>query len=165
MIFTLAKQKNLEQAAQETMKQLKLRVIDSKPLKVNGLSAIAVNSKQVPQGQQTNQQDTIRALSYFIQYNELIYTFHGITFDSYFDNYAQSFKSTMGNFNRLTDPSKLNKKPKRIRIKEVQRSGSVADAFRYYGVSESKMKELASLNNLELSDRSTRGRLIKILGN
>lgn len=164
MIFTLAKQKNLEEVAQETMKQLKLTVIDSKPLKVNGLSAIAVNSKQVPQSQQTNQQDTIRALSYFIQYNDLIYTFLGITFDSYFENYANNFKSTMGNFSSLSDPAKLNKKPRRIRIKQVQQSGTLADALRYYGVKESEMKDLASLNNLGLSDKVTRGKLIKILG-
>jgi predicted Zn-dependent protease len=164
ILFTLAKQKNLEQAAQETMKQLKLTVIDSKPIKVNGLSAIAVNSKQVPQSQQANQQDTIRALSYFIQYNNLIYTFLGITFDSYFDSYAQNFTSTMEQFSRLTDPVKLNKKPRRIKIKQVQRSGTLAEAFRYYGVEESDMKTLAFLNNLELSDRVQRGKLIKILG-
>jgi len=165
MILTLAQQKNLEEATQETIKQLKLTVIDSKPVKVNGLSAIAVNSKQIPQSQQTSQHDTVKLLSYFIQYNELIYVFHGITFDSYFENYAQNFISTMKNFNRLTDPAILNKKPNRIRIKQVQRSRTVAQAFRYYGVPESEMEDLATLNNLELSDRINRGKLIKIIGN
>jgi len=127
------------------------------------MSGIAVNSKQIPQDQQSSGQDTIRLKSYFIQYNENIYLFHGVTLNSTYDTYAQSFTSTMMNFNRLTDSAKLNIKPKRISVKQVQRAGTVAEVLRYYKVPESDMKNLAILNNYELSDRINRGQLIKII--
>ena len=69
----------------------------------------------------------------------------------------------MINFNRLTDSAKLNIKPKRISVKQVQRAGTVAEVLRYYKVPESDMKNLAILNNYELSDRINRGQLIKII--
>lgn len=163
IIVTLSEQKNLEDAVQANINQLNLTVIDRKPVKVNGMSGIAVNSKQIPQDQQSSGQDTIRLKSYFIQYNENIYLFHGITLNSTYDTYAQSFTSTMMNFNRLTDSAKLNIKPKRISVKQVQRAGTVAEVLRYYKVPESDMKNLAILNNYELSDRINRGQLIKII--
>ena len=163
IIVTLSEQKNLEDAVQANINQLNLTVIDRKPVKVNGMSGIAVNSKQIPQDQQSSSQDTIRLKSYFIQYNENIYLFHGVTLNSTYDTYAQSFTSTMMNFNRLTDSAKLNIKPKRISVKQVQRAGTVAEVLRYYKVPESDMKNLAILNNYELSDRINRGQLIKII--
>ena len=163
IIVTLSEQKNLEDAVQANINQLNLTVIDRKPVKVNGMSGIAVNSKQIPQDQQSSGQDTIRLKSYFIQYNENIYLFHGVTLNSTYDTYAQSFTSTMMNFNRLTDSAKLNIKPKRISVKQVQRAGTVAEVLRYYKVPESDMKNLAILNNYELSDRINRGQLIKII--
>ena len=57
----------------------------------------------------------------------------------------------------------LNKKPERIRIKQVQRSGSVSEVLGYYGIPESRKKNIALLNNMDLSDRLIRGDLIKIV--
>ena len=69
----------------------------------------------------------------------------------------------MANFSRLTDPNKLNKKPQRIRIKEVQQSGSVKDVLGYYGVPEAQKKNIALLNNMDLADNLARGDLIRIV--
>ena len=49
-------------------------------------------------------------------------------------------------------------------MKSVQRSGTLADAFRYYGVSQNQMADFALLNNMELTDRVQPGKLIKIVG-
>ena len=70
----------------------------------------------------------------------------------------------MVNFNHLTEPSKINVRPKRIKVQSVQRSGTLADAFRYFRVPQDQFNELAFLNNLELSDQVTSGKLIKIIG-
>ena len=69
----------------------------------------------------------------------------------------------MANFSRLTDSGKLNRQPQRIRIKEVQRSGSVKDVLGYYGIPEAKKKNMAFLNNMNLADKLDRGDLIKIV--
>jgi predicted Zn-dependent protease len=71
----------------------------------------------------------------------------------------------MTNFDSLTEPSKLNVRPKRIKVQAVQRSGTLSDAFKYFGVRQKQFDEIALLNNMELSDRVQKGKLIKILGN
>ncbi len=163
IILTLSQQNSLQEAVDTNIDKLSLTVMERKSIEVNGFPAIALHSKQIPQDTQSNAQDTIRLQSYFIQYNKNIYIFHGITFDSIYDTHRQNFTTTMGKFSKLTDPAKLNKKPERIQSKEVQRSGSVADVLGFYGVPESQKKNIALLNNMNLSDRLAKGDLIKII--
>jgi hypothetical protein len=59
MIFTMAPQKTLEEAAQKTLADLKMTVLDSKRTTVNGFPAIAAISQKVTQNQQTGAQQTI----------------------------------------------------------------------------------------------------------
>jgi predicted Zn-dependent protease len=164
IIFTLAQQKSAAEAVEATLADLSLTLLDSKRTSVNGLPAIATVSQQVSQNQQTGQQQAIKVLSYFIEYEGAVYVFHGIAADANFNSYFRMFESTMINFNRLTDPSKLNVKPQRIRLKKVQQAGTLANVFRYYSVPENRTKELALLNNLELTDQVKIGKLIKIIG-
>jgi predicted Zn-dependent protease len=103
-------------------------------------------------------------MSYFIEYSGVVYVFHGVSSDADFNAYASNFESTMRNFNRLTDAARLNVQPTRVRVKKVQQSGTLADAFRYFGVPQNKMNDLALLNNMELTDRIQSGKLIKITG-
>jgi predicted Zn-dependent protease len=164
MVFMLAQQKSAQEAAEITLQELNLTVLETKRETVNSLPAVATISQQVSQNQQTGEQQAIKVMSYFIEYSGVVYVFHGVSSDADFNSYASLFESTMRSFNRLTDASKLNVKPKRIRVKKVQQSGTLADAFRYFGVPQSKMDELALLNNLELTDQIQSGKLIKIIG-
>lgn len=164
MIFMLAQQKSAQEAAEAAIQELNLTVLETKRETVNGLAAVAAISQQVSKNQQTGQQQTIKVMSYFIEYDGQVYVFHGVSSDADFNSFASLFESTMRSFNRLTDPAKLNVKPKRVRIKKVQQNGTLADAFRYFGVPQSQMDELALLNNLELSDNVNSGKLIKIIG-
>lgn len=164
MVFMLAQQKTAAEAAQVTLEELGLTVLESKRETVNGLPAVAAISQQVSQDQQTGQQQALKVMSYFIEYGGQVYVFHGVTSDVDFNSFARLFESTMKSFNRLTDASKINVKPKRIRVKRIQQNGTLADAFRYFGVPQSQMNELALLNNLELSDRVQSGKLIKVIG-
>jgi predicted Zn-dependent protease len=70
----------------------------------------------------------------------------------------------MASFSKLTDASKINVKPKRIQVKRVPRNESLSDAFAYFGVPQAQYKELALLNDLELTDQVTSGKLIKVIG-
>jgi len=164
MVFTFATGNSLEDAAQSTMKQLGLTVDETSNTTVSGMPAIQVLARQINQDQATGQTQTNRVMSCFINYNSAFFVFHGISTDEDYNNYAGAFKSTMTNFSRLTDPVILNKKPDKIFIKKVQTSGTLADAFRYYGVKQDKMAELALLNDLELTDRVQAGKLIKVIG-
>jgi len=164
MIFTMAPQKTLEEASQKTLTDLNLTVLDSKRTTVNGFPAIAAISQQVTQDQQTGAQQIIKVMSYLIQYNEAILVFHGVSDDAGFNSFYRIFESTMMNFDRLTDPSKLNVKPKRIKIVQAPAAGTLAQTFKSLKVPDSRMKELALLNNIELTEQVAKGKLIKIIG-
>ncbi len=164
MVFTFAPEKSLEAAAQTTIKQLELTLQDSKRSTVNGMPALVTHSRQIFQDQTTGQKQANTVLSYFIDLNGTYYVFHGVTADADYRTYAGAFESTMVNFSRLTDVSKLNVKPKKIIVKKVQRAGTLADVFSSYGIPRNQMDNLALLNNMELTDRIQSGKLIKIIG-
>lgn len=165
MIFTLAPQKSLEEAAQTTLQQLQLNLIESTKTTVNGMPAIAAVSSQTSQNQSTGQEQTIKVLSYFIDYNNNYFVFHGVSDESDFNTFYPAFESSIKNFDRLTDPAKLNVKPQRIRISQVQRTGTLSEALKSMGVSAQEMEDIAFLNNLELSEQVQAGRKIKLTGN
>ncbi len=165
MVFTLAKQNNLEQAVETTLKDLNLTLLDSKQTTVNGMPAIASVSEQVSQNQQTGEEQSLKVISYFIDYDQTIYVFHGVAADNDFNSYFRIFETTMINFNTLSDPSKLNVQPHRIRIEEVNRSSSLADALKSFGVQQNRLGELALLNNRDLTERIVAGEKIKVIGN
>ncbi len=159
IIFTLAQGKTLQEAAANTLQQFKLTQVESRQTNVNGLPAIAVVADQ-------QQQDgsVIRTLSYFIQQGSTIYHFIGVTSAQDFNNYASTFQGTMEGFRTLTDASKLNKKPERIRIKTVAQSTTLQNALRGFGMADKRMEELAILNGMKLTDNVPAGTLIKTVG-
>ena len=164
MIFTLASQNTLDNAAKVTLQQMELNLLESKKTVVNGMQAISTISYQASQNQSTGQQDTIKVMSYFIDYNGNYYAFHGVSAQADYTTYARIFKPTIESFDKLTDPSKLNRQPKKIRVKKVQRAGTLADAFRSFGIQQQQMEKIAFLNNMELTDQVQAGTLIKIVG-
>jgi predicted Zn-dependent protease len=164
MLFTLSNQKSLEAAVDTTIAQYKLTLQGSKRVTVNGLQAIMIQCKQVSQDQSTGATQTNMVLSYFISHGGLIYVFHGVSTEADFNSYAGTMNSSMATFSDLTDPSKINVKPKRIQVVAVQRNGPLSDAFAYYRVPQTKYKELSLLNDLELTDQVPVGKLIKIIG-
>jgi predicted Zn-dependent protease len=164
MVFSFAMQKTLQTAVDSTLKQLGLTLLSSEKKTVNGMPAIATVSKQTSKDESTGQEQTIKVLSYFIDYNGTFYVFHGVTAEADFNTYNKVFESNMTTFNKLTDPTKLNVKPKRIIVKKVERTGTLAETFTNMGVKKTQMDELALLNNLELTDKVQVGKLIKIIG-
>jgi predicted Zn-dependent protease len=164
VVFTLAPGSSLNEAASSSLEQLQLKPQESYNTTINNLPALVTLSKQVYQDQTTGQQQANMIMSCFIDYENTFYVFHGVTAEADYNTYSDTFVATMSNFSRLTDPEKLNKKPVKILVKKVQRTGTLADAFKYYGIQQDKMDELALLNNLELNDNVQTGRLIKVIG-
>jgi predicted Zn-dependent protease len=159
MIMTLAEGNSLEQAAQTLVQKYQLRVVDSKTTNVNGMPAAALVADQ----QQQNAESGARTLIYLIQYGGNIYAMIGASSIADFNSYYQLFQNTMGGFNVLTDPDKLNRQPERVRIKEVPQSGTLQQAFQSLRVPEKKHQELSILNGLKLTENVERGMLIKVV--
>jgi predicted Zn-dependent protease len=164
MLFTLAGQKTLEAAVDTTMAQYKLSMQGSKRATVNGLPAIITQARQSVQDQSTGATSTNMIYSCFISYDNRIYVFHGVTTEADFSSFSRVFDSSMTSFSRLTEASKINVRPKRVIIKKIPRAETLSDAFASFGVPQSQYKELALLNNLELTDQIPAGKLIKTIG-
>jgi len=164
MLFTMSNQKTLESAVDTTIAQYGLTLQGSKRVTVNGLQAIMIQCNQTSQDQSTGATQTNMVLSYFISHGGLIYVIHGVSTAADFNNYAGTMNSSMTTFSDLTDPSKINVKPKRINVVTAQRTGPLSDVFAYYRVPQTQYKELSLLNDLELTDQVQVGKLIKIIG-
>lgn len=158
MFLTLGQGKTLSEAANNAMQQNQLKPLESRETTVNGLPAIVVVADRA------QEQGTLRTLSYFIQYGTYIYHLLGVSAAADFQNYQSYFTNTMQSFRELNDPAKLNKKPQRIRIREVRQNGTLNQALRNYNMPENKLEELALLNGMRLTDMVTPGTLIKVLG-
>jgi predicted Zn-dependent protease len=122
--------------------------------------------QQTPNGQQGQGQaaPVTRIQTILIQYNGLIYRFHGVAQSVDFANFQAAFNNTMRGFSILTDASKINVQPDHVRLRTVLFDTTLNDALRSFGVAESKYKELSILNGLALTDRVASGTLIKVVG-
>lgn len=165
MMFTFAPGKTLQEAASTFLQQNQLQAIDSREVNVNGLRAVAIVADQQPQQQQgqQQQQSSIRTLSYFIQYGDAIYLMLGVSGIRDFNYYSQQFTNSMQSFRQLTDASKLNRKPDRVRIKTVAQNSTLEQALRNHRVATKRLEEFAVLNGMKLTDRVQKGTLIKVI--
>lgn len=169
MIFTLSPEKSLQEAANATVEQYKLQVLKSENTTVNGMPAMAFLADMADQ-QQTQQQqqpnttvNTIKVLTYLIQYNGLIYKFHGVAKSADYVAYEMTFLQTMKGFNSLSDPAKINVKPDVVRIKTAESTAPLSDQLKRWGMKQEKLEELAILNGMELNTTVNSGTLFKIV--
>ncbi len=160
LILGLSNQKSLTQAADAFVQQHKLTVKESGQTNVNGLPALALVTDQI---NQQNAAQSIRILTYFIQYNNLIYQINGLALINDFDRYLNYFNNTMKGFKKLTDQSKINVKPERIKIITASRTGTLSQILQQHNVPSKRMNELAILNSMELKDTVQKGTLLKVI--
>ena len=164
MMLQLGQGTSTLQAAQTFVQENQLQVVEVKEsIQINGLPATAVISDQVSQNQQTGQQQTIRIVSYFIQYNNIIYVIHGMSLQQDFERFFQLFRNTGEGFNRLTDQSKINVKPERIAIETVPSNMTLQKALQNFNVQPSRYNEFAILNGMQLTTQVKSGTLIKVV--
>ncbi len=163
MMLMLAPGTSLRDAATAVLQQYKLQAVDSRDVNVNGLSAMAVVADQQQQQQQQQQAAPIRTLSYFIKHGSNIYHLIGVSAVNDFNSYGPYFETSMQSFKELTDASKINKKPERVRIKTVRQDGTLEQALRNNNVQEKRFQEFAILNGKLLTDRVAAGSMIKVI--
>jgi predicted Zn-dependent protease len=159
MLLTLTEASSLKAAADSTVQRYQLQVVEEKNLNLNGMPVVAQVADQ--KNEQTGQ--TIRILSYFISYQKMIFTFHGLSELANFDNNVQYFNQTMRNFTVLNDQAKINKKPNRISIKIASRNATLQNLLSEYKIAEADLKELAVINGMALDQNVEKGSLFKII--
>ena len=160
MAMTLGQGKTLEEAAQNFISQNKLTLISSENGNINGYKAIALVAEQV------NEQDatqSVKILNYVIDFGTNIFQIYGVSQQSTFAGFRSTFKATIQSFNKLTDQSKINVQPERIKIKTVSKTGTLITVLNTNNVKSARHKEHAILNGMELTDQIKAGTLIKII--
>lgn len=154
IIFTLAAGKTLEEAKRTAISQDSLQVIESKNISVNGNDAVELVADLNAQ---------VRLLLYLIKYDGKIFKFAGLAETANFNTFKPTFADTFKNFKALTDQSKINVKPERIKIEAVKKDTTLGDALKSFGMASGRMEELAILNGMKTTDKVTKGMLIKTL--
>lgn len=157
MILTLAQGQQLQEAASAALQKYKLTTVDSRPVTVNGLEALMVVADQVQQS------GTVRTVNYFIRHNGAIYHILGATAMNNYERYSNAFGGTMTGFKVLTDPDKINRKPDRIQIKQINTATTLRDALKANNTPDNRLEELAILNGMALTDKVNAGTLIKVI--
>jgi predicted Zn-dependent protease len=165
MTLTLAQGTDLTSTASAIIKDNKISVIESTATTVNGLQAYAILGDVVNTDEQGKVVSTIRAMIYLIKYNDIIYNLSGLSAKADFSSYQLLFQNSMKSFNRLTDQSKINKLPARIKIVEAKTSITLQDALLQNGTKQASLNEMAILNGMDLKDKLTAGTLFKIVIN
>ena len=100
-------------------------------------------------------------MSYFVQKGSQVYIFHGLSSKEKYSGYQSSFQSSITSFDNLTDTQKLNKKPKRLKLRTVARTGSLKNTLTDFGIKQDELESIALLNGLKLDDSVSKGSLIK----
>lgn len=165
MTLGLAAGSNLQDAKNQIVAENKLSVLESSNVNVNGLNAIAMLSEVLADAtqQQTGQAaDPLKVLTYLIEYNGMIYKFHGLSSKKDFNNYFGQFQNTMKSFKVLTDASKINKQPTLIKIVEAKQNMSLQQIFNNHNMPSARHNELALLNGLEINAMVESGTLVKV---
>jgi len=146
--------------------------LENKNTTINGIPALAMVSQIQPQQQQgaqttqTQAQDpktVVQVGTWLLQYNGMILAFHGMAYTPAFNDSYSTFRGVAEGFKNLNDPDKLNRKPDRIRIKNVTRTASFKDTMKSLGMPDSRIEELGVLNQMQPNDPVTQGTLIKVI--
>jgi predicted Zn-dependent protease len=157
-IFRLAEGSNLNTIKQEIITNYKLNVIQEKQESVNGMNALAFI------GDITQENGSkIRLMTYLISYAGNTYLFHGIASATDFSKYSSTFQTLFESFDKLTDPSKLNKQAEKIKIVTVKSNGTLRQALTAAGAPSARLEEFSLINGMKLTDPVKSGMLIKVV--
>jgi predicted Zn-dependent protease len=157
ILFSLGSGKSAYEAAKGFVNKSGAVVLQSGSVNVNGLSSHRLVSEVRTQG------GLYRVLSYFIEKDQQVCVFHGLTSRNLFSKYDGVFEGTMRQFRDLSDPRRINVKPDRVRVKPARKPDTVENTLRSLGVPKNDLKETALMNGMDLNDRVGANDLIKVL--
>jgi predicted Zn-dependent protease len=160
LILTSAGTGTLDAAAQALVKQIGLSSPSSQQTTINSFPAMVVEGDQAAQDQQSA---PAHVRAYLIQDGKSVYALIGLAPNASFATYAPQFASVAQGFQRLTDASKLNRQPERIRVKTATAATTLASALAANGVPSSRYEEVAILNGMETNSKLTKGMLYKVV--
>jgi predicted Zn-dependent protease len=158
MQLTLAQEGSIDVAAERFLSQSGLRRGDRWRAPVNGLPALWSYFAAT-----TQRGGELRGLVVFIAYGGRVYQILGYTTASRMATYDPVFRSALGSFDELRDPSALNVQPKRIEIVRLERPMALAEFARRYP-STVDLSVLALINGVEEDGTLPAGLAKRVVG-
>lgn len=158
-----ATQGTLNDVRNKTITENNLQVIEQANTSVNGLNAISMLSDVAATNSNGQTSPALRVLTYLIEYNGLIYKMHGLAAQTDFNTYFSTFQSAMRSFSILTDQTKINKQPMKIKIVTANKTATLQQLLTEQGMPSNRLSELAILNGMELNETVATGTLFKSL--
>lgn len=157
MLFTVASTSSLDEAIAQFVNGTSATVLQRETGTTHGYRTIQLHSEIA--GEQP-----LRLLSSFIQYNQQIFVFHGFSSPADFNAYADPiFKPTMAGFRKLTDPSKINVKPAKIKIQTIQKSVVLSHYLAEQKIPAEQYETISLMNGIRLTDTLNPGTSIKVI--
>jgi predicted Zn-dependent protease len=156
MIFKLEATESETQAATKFITDNKLQVISQKTVNVHGSSAQEIIATA------NTQQGVLQLMAYYIKKDNNVYSFLGYSAQADFQNNEAAFKTTMGGLQTLTDKSKLNRQPDRIKVRKVTSNTTLENALKSFGITGDDLQKHALINDaMKLSDPVAAGMMLK----
>jgi predicted Zn-dependent protease len=162
IVFMATSGASLEAAAQALSKSIGIASAQAQKTTINGFPAIVFQGDQAAQSGSTT--SSARVLAHVIQDGSNYYGIIGLTAPASFATYSPQFSTVAQGFQRLTDASKLNRQPERVRIKTAASAQTLAQALSANGIAATRHEELAILNGMQKTDRLSAGQLYKVVG-
>ena len=161
MQMRLAQGTDTRAAAQQFVEQNKLQVASTSDRAINGLPATTLVGEITQQDQQSGRTQKLGVIASFISYGGNIYLMSGLSLSQNFRKYAPAMEGSITSFSELTDQSKLNRQPERIKIVTVPGATTLQEALLSNDIPQARLQEFAILNGMDLSTQLPAGYLIK----
>ena len=155
--FQLADAATPDEAADTFLASTRQTVISRDDRRLRGFPAVSLETKIA------SETESLRVQAWFIQKDNRVFAFYGFCASENYKKFQPQFTRTMRGFNRETNPSVLNRKPKRVRIRTVPAQGSFEFVMRRLGVRGKAIDELALLNGVERDTVMKKGDLVKTI--
>jgi len=98
-----------------------------------------------------------------VKRDAFVYRFHGFAAPADFAANEGAFRTVAYGFAEVRDTAVLSKQPIRVRVVQVDRSGSFAAVVQRLGAPEEMTEQLATLNGHSSSDRIEVGTWLKVV--
>ena len=158
IVFTLEQENNTAQAAGTAFaSQEGITVVNQRSLQTNGLAAYNVLANVA-----TQEGQEIQVVSHYIEHGNNVYNFLAYSLKSDFDSYSRSFSSSIDGFRNLTDQSKINVQPTRLRVFTTPSNGPFQSFLPSVMPRGFTPESLAILNQVEVNQVIPRGTRLKL---
>ena len=155
--FTGTAESSAEAAAAKLLSQRGLRVLERGSTRINGFPAVGVLAEA-----QTQNGQIVTLTTYFIEYRGKVYQFIGYAPQQLFGSFQSAFLQTIRGFAEIQDSRILARQPVRLTLLQVSRSAPFRELIPRALPAPFTPEEAAILNEVDLNQEISPGKILKI---